>query len=658
MSQNNSKKTEQLSIQEILSKDNYVIPIYQRDYAWRNNEITQLIQDVADFTKNKKENDYYIGTLVAYERIVDGKPQYEIIDGQQRFTTIVILLSVIRNEYDGYNIDIDRLNLAFDCREKSTKALSSIFENSTKVGDENTMIIQGYDDAKKALARILNEYNLGINDFAKYLFEKVKILRVLVPIDTDLNHYFEVMNTRGEQLEKHEILKSKCLNDLDEKDRIAFNMAWEACADMEKYVQYKYDSNLRKSIFGEDLNHLVEIDAYYNTLAPKNNESANTNPQEHLTIEKILTGNSVSPSDNNNDDDKNVERFNTIINFSNFLLHVLRVQMGKDIPLDDKRLLDTFDLLLKSENKKENIRIFGYNLLKCKFLLDKYIIKREYIGNKDEWSLKHLKVGTNLYYANTFGEEDNEDKNAKSINRKILMILSMFHVSAPTLIYKHWLNAALKYLFENDEVDAVKYYNYLFEMAKRFMKYRFLAEHTCEYYEMIYSWDGNKDVDINYNKLDNGTNVENFIFNFTDYLLWLEAENADSECFKTLNKNNVEAIITVEKIKKFEFTFRSSVEHYYPQNPIDGNPIDKKMCDNFGNLCLIDGGKNSRLNNHLPSAKKDYYIKSESIDSIKQYIMMEYEEWDIDGDNKINEIEHHEKKMKSLLQKYLTDIIK
>lgn len=68
-----------------------------------------------------------------------------------------------------------------------------------------------------------------------------------MPEDTDLNHYFEIMNNRGEQLEKHEILKSKfleILNELEVEERelalSVFNLIWEACSNMEKYIQYGF----------------------------------------------------------------------------------------------------------------------------------------------------------------------------------------------------------------------------------------------------------------------------------------------------------------------------------------------------------------------------------------------------------------------------------
>ena len=83
----------------------YQIPIYQRNYAWEKDEIDTLVRDVYDAFKNNDEsknndgNNYYIGTLVTYYRN-DGL--YEVIDGQQRLTTIRLLLeSLGASCYDG-----------------------------------------------------------------------------------------------------------------------------------------------------------------------------------------------------------------------------------------------------------------------------------------------------------------------------------------------------------------------------------------------------------------------------------------------------------------------------------------------------------------------------------------------------------------------------
>jgi hypothetical protein len=337
------------------------------------------------------------------------------------------------------------------------------------------------------------------------------------------------------------------------------------------------------------------------------------------------------PATDNNDDS---ERFNAIINFPNFLLQILRIQTEQDIALDDKRLLESFEEhLLKKENKTELVRKFGYNLLKGKFLFDKYIIKREYTKGTDHWSLKSLKYNETVSYVNTFGNNKSND----DINREILMLLSMFHVSAPTLVYKHWLNGALKYVFENKNVAAEEYKSYLENLARAFLHNRYLSSSPTSYYNIIYGTEAvtknsifnRKHTEDEIKKLDCGTAVKNFIFNFLDYLLWKNYRN-DGKLL----------------IKDFEFTFRSSVEHYYPQHPIViGSELkeeNEKWLDNFGNLCLISSSKNSRLSNYSPDAKKQHY-KNNQIDSVKQKIMMKYASWDI------NEIEEHGNEMKGIL---------
>ena len=127
----NHNSIQQYTIKELFSSDNnYVIPIYQRDYAWENSEITQLIQDIVDCKKYRGSQPYYIGTLIVYERNKNNKTVFEVIDGQQRLTTLTILLSFIKanKKYSELNW-YKKLNLDFDNRKKSTNALEYIFNN-------------------------------------------------------------------------------------------------------------------------------------------------------------------------------------------------------------------------------------------------------------------------------------------------------------------------------------------------------------------------------------------------------------------------------------------------------------------------------------------------------------------------------------------------
>jgi hypothetical protein len=668
------KQPKYYSIKALFGSDDYVIPIYQRNYEWGEPQITQLIQDIVDYILKSKISEntpkYYIGSLIAYERKLEGSVIYETIDGQQRLTTLTILLNVIKKEYSTIDLSwYKKLNLSFDSRKVASNTLSYLFNGISLDNKEcNVAIQQGYYDAKKSLSKILADNKLSIDEFCNYFFENVTILRVLVPEDTDLNHYFEIMNSRGEQLEKHEILKAKMLEILEDDNlKYAFNLIWEATSNMEKYVQYGFSVAQRDELFVEkDWNILVGKDDVYQKLQIP---TANQTTEETFTISQLLVKTAKPITDNSITTDESPERFNTIINFANFLLHILRIQVNQDksitdekiqnIPLDDKRLLELFEpFLKKSENEpnknKNFVKLFGYNLLKGKFYFDKYVIKREFAKGTDHWSLKRLKWydGNKVSYVNTFDADNAESK--EELNREILMLLSMFHVSSPTLVYKHWLNASLKFVVEYSGTNlANDYKTYLENLAKAFLNDRYLAKNQKDFFEIIFTNEGkqkNFQTDIDTNKLNQGTAVENFIFNYLDYLLWQDYR-ADKKYFKIKNGQ----AFADNRIKDFEYTFRSSVEHYYPQHPIDESLIlqgqDADWLDNFGNLCLISGSKNSRLSNFMPTAKKDYYTGSPTIDSIKQRIMMEYEHWDTNGTNNQNEIKEHGEKMTEILIK-------
>src|SRR5699024_6925922 len=156
-------------------------------------------------------------------------------------------------------------------RPESSNTLELLFHNNLERGLKyqslNQSIIDGYDNLKEI---ILQEFHSSKNaikskitfqQFYNYLFNKVIITQVPVPQETDLNHYFEVMNNRGEQLEKHEIIKARLLSIIEEakeKDietddkklaKALIHDVWEACANMNKYVQYGFNTSLRTAIF-------------------------------------------------------------------------------------------------------------------------------------------------------------------------------------------------------------------------------------------------------------------------------------------------------------------------------------------------------------------------------------------------------------------------
>lgn len=643
----------EFSIKQLLSDDKvYVVPMYQRNYAWGEGEINQLIQDIVDYYQKKHER-YYIGTLVVYQRN-DGN--LEIIDGQQRFTTLSLLTIYLKNlclsddklmkrlKMDWYK----QVNISFESRPKSTITFDALSQRIAghHLNDEkyNESLINGY----ALIIKALDHLKVDLKNFAQYLFNNVQIIRVAVPQDTDLNHYFEAMNNRGEQLEKHEVLKAKMMsilekikNEDEQKQSInILHKVWEACANMERYVQYGFSPTERHNLFGEKDWGMFEVSSFedlFNYI-----EDKNTNNYV-LSMSKIIANESHEFSyitDGQQDTNDNVpDRFNSVINFSNFLLHVLRVYTGEDVSLDDKQLIEQFDLyLFNTTAPTKNVKKFIFALLRCKYLFDQFIIKREYSQGNDSWSLKKLKwYQKSASFINSF--DDNED-GFDGINRQILMLLSAFHISTPTLVYKHWLNAALYYLFYEKKIEAQSYLEYLTNIAKRFVFDRFLAIGEGEsYYEMIFEPEYDyaptklKIKDIDTDKLLFGHIENNFVFNYLDYLLWLQGQNEGP------------------LVREFEFTFRSSVEHFYPQHPMDGHLIlGETDLNKFGNLCLISHSKNSRLSNFPPKAKLAHFsaaMQSNSIDSLKLYEMIKLTQADNEWD--VQQINQHGKDMLKLL---------
>jgi hypothetical protein len=87
-------------LSKIFSSDfDYVIPSYQRPYAWTCDEASELFGDLYDFYQREREETYFLGSIVLIKE--EGSPYSEVIDGQQRLTTLTILLASITTNLSG-----------------------------------------------------------------------------------------------------------------------------------------------------------------------------------------------------------------------------------------------------------------------------------------------------------------------------------------------------------------------------------------------------------------------------------------------------------------------------------------------------------------------------------------------------------------------------
>lgn len=579
----------------IFDSEKFIIPLYQRAYAWEDKQLVQLLEDVNDIEEGEK---YYIGSLI----VSNTGEKLEVIDGQQRLTSLYLLLNCL-----GINT---KHSLSFACRKKSNYTLEHIHEVINKTdGDLESEMLQ---DNIKIGIEILKE-NIGKENFDKNKFieklSRVILYQIEVPENTDMNRYFEIMNTRGEQLEQHDILKAKLmdyLGDNSEMEKEMFSIIWDACSDMDGYVQMHFISKnnvVRKELFGDCWNE-IPIDTLRNysmRIIPQLGKKQNS--QAHKITEIIDPNFKTEEEEGYNENDERV-RFESIINFPYFLLHVLKVFIRKkgithqtpnkkiiDDLLDDKKLIISFNNVIENgiqkgqrikNDRKKFVRDFTICLLQTRVLFDEYIIKREYANNSNdgEWSLKTLYVSgqgsqKKPYFKNSIftrvGEWDRTNRNRCKTN---IMLQSALRVSYTSPKVMHWITSLLSWLTE--------------ECLNKDGK---INEYIAEYSEII-EQEAIDEVK-NFFKIDNclnlGVNTPHIILNYLDYLIWERDKNSD------------------RKYEDFTFEFRNSVEHWYPQNPSKGTFDEWDQVDRFGNLCLLQRNINSQFSNIAPDSKKGTY---------------------------------------------------
>lgn len=644
----------QVVIKELLcnSTYKYSIPLYQRNFAWTDMEITQLIIDILDSIKEKKL-EYYIGTLVICKN--DSDREYDIIDGQQRFTAILLICMAIQNKYSIKGIE--NLNLCFRARKKSNDTLEKLLNNNINACIENELL-----DAYKITINSLKENIVDKKDyivFYNYLLNNVKIFIDEMPEETDVNLYFERFNSRGEQLESHEIIKAELMQKmLNENCDIStvqkFAKLWDACSEFETPVIKFFK---KKTLIKDDDDEREKIfNCIYNNDYKPGNLSRNysydiQNIYDHILIndenkQSLLYAIDNKESDINNNEENNqndeFNKYRCIVNFNYFLLYVLYITdniASQDIQLDDKKLQELFNI--KTRNK-DWILNFGENLLKTKFIFDNLIIRNslETTGRQreGEWFLqkaymegKNDKRGGRLYVQTRFDKNSFRDK-----NDEILMLQSMFAVTFTAYKDTKWLFTTLKYLFDK----GINLNNDNFGEEFNLFLERLLKQYAIE---RIIGNDNN--VDKNRLRYDN--NVSIFAFNLMDYVIW-KKKDILTTAYPTI------------KFNKFKFTYRRSIEHWYPQNPNGSEgkeKMDEKLLHSFGNLCIVVASQNSKFGNSPPNSKLDTWKSIFGTQSLKLQMMAkktkDWNGWDEAERNKINDMETE---LINLLNEYLISI--
>ncbi|QQN68412.1 GmrSD restriction endonuclease domain-containing protein [Comamonas testosteroni] len=635
------QKPQLLTVQRVLSDGIYSIPVYQRNYAWGVREIGQLIADVRDYAQRNAQSqahDYYIGTLVVYERYTEQKAYWEVVDGQQRLTTLSLLVSVLRALHPELAASMQRMPLQFESRAASSHALQAVFsqplhaaalawEDATKDSPDDASGASSIWQGRAIIESLLREIpGAERKAFATFLLEQVRLLRVELPPRTDLNHYFEVMNNRGGQLAKHEVLKARLLGTLQRQGQQAamkvLHAVWDASAVMDRSVQSGFVPAMRKSLFAAD-GRLLLVKTPQELLRRFEGSDDKAVVPKSLS-QLIAAGSSAACVRHQTDkllaaeeeDDESKAQFGAVINFPNFLLQVLAMMPGDALantPLDDKHLLTAFEPLLRGD--AEQIQEFAYRLLRCRFLLDQHVIKSSVESQSDDehWQLQRCKFRNDkavLQWVNAF------EVTEQDYGERLRMLQAALHVSYMLPTRKHWLQGVLRWLFRQDVTQAIEAQAFLLALEELTKAFVLEEGSSATYEEIVRREDGffvSPQPDSGLmktlpKKLVYGQ-ARLIDFNFLDYLLWLQANG----------KNETNAT----EWREFEFTStRRSVEHLHPQTELfSGNAWADEHLHAFGNLCLVSHAMNSRLSNSGPEDKFKQLMSEKKSQSLKALAM-------------------------------------
>lgn len=583
----NIVQPEMLNVSDVFNNVEYVVPIYQRNYAWEKDQIEQMLQDVDDIDASKNDS-YYLGSLIVNQSTPN---RFDVIDGQQRLTTLYLMMFSLDKMYVEFKsrcpLSIPEGALKFEARKRSNETFNRIKAGGTEKECFSEELINGFNIIQnyfKSKFKNLDCYE----SFCRKL-SKVKVVRVQVPMGIDLNHYFEIMNTRGEQLKPHEIAKARILGKLSEVERNAAAKIWDACALMDSYVQMNFDTASRKKLFGNDWEQFLS-NSFEDTVAKCENVKQNSVNENQTTALVEFLKNESSLSDGNqidkNEDDEEQDRFESIISFPNFLLQVnAAISPEDDDCLDDKRFLK---ILEHNWDSPESAKKFIFYMLQCRYLLDKYIIKREFYKDYKEdgkWMLQGIKAYHDemrnslkpQYYCTYNDKNDNETTQTGTV-RALESCLRITYTSPKMM---HWISDVMRSLLNDKKTNLVK----------------LLEIYCCQ-----------KLKESGYKKRT-GFQIERIVFTYLDYLLWRDGYSLDGK-------------ILIEKQRNYQYQYRNSIEHFYPQHPAEKKAWDSDDLNSLGNLALITVTGNSKFSNNDPMGKISTY-SSIINQSLKLIVMKE-----------------------------------
>ncbi len=235
-----------LNLEKVVEENiRFNIPIYQRLYVWKINQIKTLLEDLKTAFDNDSTESYFLGGIMLSSSR-NGK--IDLVDGQQRFTSLWLICDALSNsnpELKRFTYFNNEPRIHFSIRHKAQEYLKD-HNSFKKYFDEKDEVVEGLKSeiteiiplatGRKIIIEVLNSFqkdsDFDSRLFGDYIFSKVQFSQTFIPAKSDMNRVFEAMNNRGKQLQHHELLKSKLLEKISSEHRLIYSIMWDACSDM------------------------------------------------------------------------------------------------------------------------------------------------------------------------------------------------------------------------------------------------------------------------------------------------------------------------------------------------------------------------------------------------------------------------------------------
>jgi len=643
-----------ITLEDIVEKNYFFkVPIYQRLYVWEDKQITTLLEDLLTAYLDKKSI-FYLGGVLTVE--YDGEcfnqsNCFDLIDGQQRFTTLwmmsIVFSLLIEDQSNGfptfryqYDEDGNYPRIEFSIRPQANHFFTELME----LGHSSVAIDDRIGKALKLMQTFVDtqsEKNEGfeLESFMDFIYTKVQMVMTQVPAHTDLNKLFEVINNRGVQLQHHEILKAKLLAKLVDSDRDKYAVLWDACSYMDQYLE----KNIR-DIAGVKISKLFrqkqskkdeESIADAGEVLKEITEQQNVVLEEPLSLEKIIKEKiSIDESGGSTDTEEyEADNVRSIISFPMLLEHTLRIWLSKkgypDISkILDKELLSIFDDHFFVYAKPDDMREFIEYLWEVRYIFDKYIIKWVSVGEEEH----HLICKLRLNQSNKSVSLIREQPKPSSNSGFALLQSMLYHSQQITTHY--WLTPLLSYIYDNPGKKPYRYLRHLDTHLLCSNDSRPLIERTWEFMQEYWT---KKELDLNQLSEPLGVQLPHYWFYKLEFVLWYCKRKSIGD----------------QRWNEFRITAKNSIEHISPQTQqsVDKETVSKDVLDTFGNLSLVSRSINSEYGNKPFNEKRQHFWNHNTIklDSLKMYIIYNNKHWNDDL------AKEHQDKMIALLQTYMNN---